>query len=68
MEIFGSKRNLKGTGIGITENLTATRTTLFKAACDAFTKELTWTSEGRVFSLIDGKKTHIPRLSFLSNR
>ena len=54
-EVYKSKRNLKGQGIVISENLTQNRYKIHQAAIAKFDRKTVWTSDGRVFSEINGK-------------
>ena len=67
MEIFGVKKKLKNSGIGITENLTKLRLELYNAAIDLVGRGNAWTSGGNVFAIINHAKTHIPNIEFLRN-
>ena len=48
--VYTKKKNLKGKGIFITENLTKFRMMLLRKANDDFGKENVWTKEGRIFA------------------
>ena len=47
-EIFNNKKRLKGTGISITENLTARRMLQLKNARDQFSFNNVWSIDGRI--------------------
>lgn len=46
--VWNIKKQLKGTGIHITEDLTTTRATLYKKCCDKWDKRNTWTRDGAI--------------------
>jgi regulator of replication initiation timing len=56
---YKNKRNLSKKGIHLTENLTRFRTGLYSMACDLLNYKNVWTLEGRIFAMIQGRKTHI---------
>lgn len=56
-EVFRAKRNLKKTGITITESLTALRLQLLKEAQTKEDVTLAWTSDGRIICLLKDMKT-----------
>ena len=73
--IFTSKRELKGTHIVITENLTRRRVDLLWKARDSPNVEASWTSDGRIVCLLtNGRKVTVsecvpsPRSESLSQR
>ena len=66
-EIFNSKKQLKGTGITITESLTRTRYDIYRAAVAKFSKENVWTSEGRIMVKLGTQKHSITTNDELSN-
>lgn len=51
-EVYYAKKKLKGKGIVITENLTKTRYTLFKATIEKLGQASTWTKDGRILAKI----------------
>lgn len=65
LKVYKNKKALKGKRIMISENLTKTRYTLYKASMAKFGKGNTWTSEGRVITNINGKYTNIQSMSDL---
>ena len=59
MDIFRSKRKLKGKGISLAENLTASRAALYQEACKQMDYKNVWTWEGRIFAKIGTRKKQI---------
>lgn len=57
--IFRNKRNLKGSKMAITEELTRVRYDLMTACKEKFGKQNVWTSGGNVYMNNNGKKHHI---------
>ena len=55
MEVFRSKKNLKGTNVVITENLTSDALPALLKAKTKFGEKNVWTSEGKVFTKFDDK-------------
>nr|CAI5817529.1 unnamed protein product [Callosobruchus analis] len=58
-DIFNKKKNFKGTGIDIKEDLTDLRLKIMEAAIEKTSLKIVWTYNGRVFVLKDGKKIMI---------
>ena len=54
MEVFSSKKNLKGSDIVLTESLTPYRYELLQKAKEKYGVKTTWTSEGRIFTKSNG--------------
>ena len=63
MEVFRSKRHLKGKGISLAENLTKSRVEIYKAAIAAHGHKNVWTWEGRVFLKVNEEKIHLKKPS-----
>lgn len=57
--VFYTKKNLKGTGILITESLTKRRYKLLLAAQEKYGHKSCWTIDGRVMANVDNKKVTI---------
>ena len=66
-EVFKAKRNLKGEGISISENLTKSRYDHYKAALTKFGRGNVWTMEGRVTTKIENTYFTINRMVDLDN-
>ena len=62
--MYGAKSRLKGTGIVIREDLTATRQALFSRTSSHQNTKYTWTIDGRIFTLTrDGRKIPVRNAS-----
>ena len=59
LDIYKNKKNLKGKGLLLTENLTKIRYNIYKKAITKFGHRNVWTSEGRILTSINGKNTEI---------
>ena len=57
--MFFKRRNLKGSGISISDHLTEFHRDLLAESGKVFGSDSTWTSMGRVFVNIDGKRDEI---------
>jgi len=57
--VYGKKKLLKGSKITITENLTRHRLALYKQVHASKLFSATWTMDGQIFGLLNGKKTLI---------
>ena len=67
--VFGRKKNLKGTKIVLTENLTKRRAELLGKARAKAGVKATWTADGRIICLLeDGRKIAIDTARDLSDR
>ena len=55
MDVYKAKRNLKGKGIVLTENLTKRRYLLLKTAVEALGVRQVWTNEGRILTKINNQ-------------
>ena len=49
-KVYGEKKNCKGKGVFITENLTKRRIGIYRQATEQYGKEKVWTQEGRIFA------------------
>ena len=59
LEVFHSKRKLKGSNISVTENLTQQRYKLYKEAMTKLGKHNVWTSDGRILTKTGNSFFHI---------
>ena len=57
--VFKAKKDFKGKGFSLAENLTEMREKLYKKACEAIDYKKVWTWEGRVFAEVEGERIHI---------
>ena len=57
--VFYSKKELKGSGCGISESLTKRRYNLYKAAQEKFGFKSVWSIDGRIMASVNNKKTLI---------
>ena len=58
--MYGAKSRLKGTGVVIREDLTASRQALFSRTSSHQNTKYTWTMDGRIFTLTkDGRKVPV---------
>ena len=64
-EVFSAKKNLKGQGIVISENLTVHRYKIYQAAISKFDRKTVWSSDGRIFAKINGNIVVISSLEDL---
>jgi len=64
--VYGEKKKLKGTGIVITENLTPTRLNLYKKVHETKIFTASWTMDGNVFGVFNGKVVRVSSLNDLS--
>ena len=55
MLVFKNKKNLKGTGVSISENLTQLRYDLLQKAGEKYGKNNVWSIEGRVMTIINNR-------------
>jgi hypothetical protein len=62
-EVFSRKRNLKASGIGITESLTKKRLELYTTVSKHPGVKAAWTADGKVIALLSGSQTKV----FLEN-
>ena len=58
-EVYAKKKNLKNSGLVITESLTKRRLRLLEASRQAFGKHSVWTNKGNVFVFYNNKKYSI---------
>nr|CAI5832978.1 unnamed protein product [Callosobruchus analis] len=58
-EIFNKKKNLKGSGIVLEEDLTDHRLKLMEEAVEKTSLKSVWSYNGRVYVMKDGKKINI---------
>ncbi|CAG4918069.1 unnamed protein product [Colias eurytheme] len=63
--IWSAKSNLRGSGITLSEFLTNERHKVFMAARNRYGVNKCWTSNGRIFAVIDGSRRRIECLSDL---
>ena len=54
IEVFANKKKLKGSNIVLTESLTSYRYQLYLKAKEKYGAKNTWTSEGRIFTKLNG--------------
>lgn len=66
-EFFRSKRHLKGSGITVREDLTATRLNLLRTAIDKFGLNNTWTQDGVIIVLRGNTRHRIRQIADLNN-
>ena len=59
MDTYRAKKQLKGKGITLAENLTSHRTAVYKEACKILNFKNVWTWEGRIFAMVNKNKIHI---------
>lgn len=66
--VFGAKKNLKGSGVTIREDLTARRAEVFREAAQRYGIRSTWTMDGRVmWQRKDGTRGTATRLADLDD-
>jgi hypothetical protein len=65
--VFKNKKNLKDTGVTITESLTSLRFELYQAASTKFGRKMVWTSQGRILTKIKDEILCIKDLDMLES-
>jgi hypothetical protein len=65
--IFSQKKKLKGTGVTVREDLTKTRHEILKTARSMYGIRNTWTTDGKVMFVRDGRTCSAVRLSDLTS-